>query len=224
MVGFRGGRRAARAWRVAAFLSGVELVAGLAHAESGGGIDRPMADADRTTEVAFGVGNHLGIGSVAGSPVRLQELSGGGTTLELGVGYRLMPAVLLGAYATGSWLSGSDAADQDSSVVPSSAGLQVNWHARPAMLLDPWIGYGMGWRGIWLKQSAGTTTSQGVDLARVQAGLDFRLASSFALAPVIGADWSLGLWDDAAPASSPGAHVNAILFAGVLARLQMFGP
>src|SRR5258708_24783916 len=73
MLGFRGGLRAARAWRVGALLSGVELVAGLAHAESGGGIDRPVADADRTTEVAFGVGNHLGIGGVAGSPVRLRS-------------------------------------------------------------------------------------------------------------------------------------------------------
>ena len=32
------------------------------------------------------------------------------------------------------------------------------------------------------------------------------------------------LWDDGVPGSSGGAHVNALVFAGVLGRLQMFGP
>jgi hypothetical protein len=223
MVDFHSGLPMARK-ACAVVLFGAQFFARPARAESSGGIDHPVADADRTTEVALGVGNHLGLGKVDGSQVRLQDLSGGGTTLELAVGYRVTSAALLGVYATGSRLAGGDSPDQDSSVVTSSAGLQVNWHARPAMLLDPWIGYGMGWRGIWLRRSSGTTTSQGLDLARVQAGLDFRLASSFALSPVIGADWSLELWDDGLPGSSGGAHVNALVFAGVLGRLQMFGP
>src|SRR5579859_3608919 len=119
------GRPAARRVFAAVLLSSQFFAVG-ARAESTGGIDHPVPEADRTTEVALGVGNHLGIGRVDGTAVRLQDLSGGGTTLELAVGYRVTSAALLGVYATGSRLAGSDAADQDSSVITSSAGLQVN--------------------------------------------------------------------------------------------------
>jgi hypothetical protein len=200
------------------------LFAKLARAESQGGIDKPVAESDRSGEVAFGVGNHLGLGRIDGSPVRLQDLSGGGTTLELAAGYRLAPDVLLGVYVTGSKLTGQDTQGDKPIVYTSSGGLQVNWHARPDMLLDPWLGFGMGWRGTWLRRDIGGGTSQGIDVARVQAGLDLRFSSSFALAPVIGADWSLEVWDDglAMTDQSNGARVNAFIFAGALARLQVF--
>jgi hypothetical protein len=223
MLDFRNSCARVRGSCAAVLLSAL-FFADRVHAESAGGIDHPVPEADRTTELAMGVGNHLGIGRVDGTPVRLQDLSGGGTTLELAVGYRVTSAALLGVYVTGSRLAGGDSADQDSNVMTSSAGLQVNWHGRPAMLLDPWIGYGAGWRGIWLRRASGVTTSQGLDVARLQVGLDFRLASSFALSPVIGADWSLELWDDGLSSSSRGARINALVFAGVLGRVQMFGP
>jgi Outer membrane protein beta-barrel domain len=198
---------------------------GLARAESEtGGFDAPVAEPEHSSEVAIGLGNHLGLGRVDGSTVRLQDLSGSGRTLELGAGYRVTSAVLLGVYATGSKLSGQDPSGE-ADVVTTSAGLQVNWHARPTMRLDPWLGFGMGWRGIWLRRDTGGETSQGIDLARVQAGLDFRFSSAFALAPVIGADWSLELWNDSPPfashASSSGARVNALIFTGIMGRFSV---
>jgi hypothetical protein len=201
---------------------------GFARAESEtGSIDTPVADPEHSSEVALGVGNHLGLGRIDGSTVRLQDLSGSGPTLELEAGYRVTSAVVLAIYATGSKLSGQDSSGE-ADVLTTSAGLQVNWHARPAMRLDPWLGFGMGWRGIWLRRDGGRDTSQGVDLARVQAGLDFRFSSAFALAPVIGADWSLELWNDSPPlatsTSSSSARVNALIFAGILARFRILDP
>ena len=201
---------------------------GFARAESEtGSVDTPVADPEHSSEVALGVGNHLGLGRIDGSTVRLQDLSGSGPTVELDAGYRVTSAVVLAIYATGSKLSGQDPSG-DADVLTTSAGLQVNWHARPAMRLDPWLGFGMGWRGIWLRRDAGRDTSQGVDLARVQAGLDFRFSSAFALAPVIGADWSLELWNDSPPlatrTSSSSARVNALIFAGILGRFRILEP
>jgi hypothetical protein len=214
--------RCALVRRVSRWALGLLLLAPSAPAQSPGGIDKPVEVTDRTTELAFGAGNHLGLGTVGGAPARLQDLSGGGTTLEIGLGYRLKPAWVLGVYATGSRFAGQDADGLAASVLTSSAGLQLTWHARPDMFIDPWLALGTGWRGMWLDGDAGKGTSHGLDLARVQAGLDFRLLSSFALAPVIGADWSAELWSD--PPLPGRTGVNAFVFAGALARLQVRAP
>jgi hypothetical protein len=214
--------RCALARRVSQWVLGLLLLTAVARAESPGGIDQPVERTDRTIDLAFGAGNHLGLGSVGGAPARLQDLSGGGTTLEIGLGYRLKPAWVLGVYATGSRFAGHDASGVEASVLSSSAGVQVTWHARPDMFVDPWLALGTGWRAMWLNGDVGRGTSHGLDLARVQAGLDFRLLSSFALAPVIGADWSAELWSD--PPVPGRTGVNAFLFAGALARLQVRAP
>jgi hypothetical protein len=95
------------------------------------------------------------------------------------------------------------------------------------MRLDPWLGFGLGWREVWEERSGVRIASAGLDLARLQAGLDFRFGSSFALSPVIGADWSVQVWNDAPAlggASSGTARINALIFTGLLGRLQAFGP
>jgi hypothetical protein len=214
--------RCAPSRRVSQWALGLLLIAPTVRAESPRGIDQPVETTNHTSELAFGAGNHLGLGSFGGAPVRLQDLSGGGTTLEIGLGYRLKPAWVLGVYATGSRFAGQDVDRLETSVLTSSAGVQLTWHTRPDMFVDPWLGLGTGWRGMWLDGEAGRGTSHGLDLARVQAGLDFRILSSFALAPVIGADWLVELWSD--PPVRGRTGVNAFLFAGALARLQVRAP
>jgi hypothetical protein len=198
---------------------GILMAAASARAEPSTRLDQPVDTIDRSGELALGVGNHLGLGAVGGAPVRLQDLSGGGTTLEIDLGYRPKPAWVIGVYATGSRFAGQDEHGLAASVLSSSAGLQITWHSRPDMFIDPWVGFGTGWRGMWLDGDAGPGTSHGLDLARVQTGLDFRFVSSFALAPVIGADWSIELSSN--PAAPGRTGVNAFLFAGALARLQV---
>jgi hypothetical protein len=66
----------------------------------------------------------------------------------------------------------------------TSAGVQANYHFGTSA--RPWIGLGTGWHGYWLSQDGGTTAYQGLDLVRLQLGLDVPVTPSFTLAPVLG--------------------------------------
>ena len=52
---------------------------------------------------------------------------------------------------------------------------------------DPWVGAGSGWRGYWaVDDEAGTSTLLGVDVARLQVGVDYHLNRRMTISPTIG--------------------------------------
>ena len=108
-----------------------------------------------------------------------------------------------------------------------AAGLQGQLHARPRSDLDPWVGVGAGWRGLWLEHHAGTHVMQGIDVARLQLGIDYRVSERVSLAPTIGVAWTEMLSE-----KRPGARgysdiddreVGRFLFAGVSGRMDVLG-
>jgi len=124
----------------------------------------------------------------------------------------------LGVYDCGN-LSGTDQA------LSVAAGLEGQYHFLPSRRSDPWVGLGFGWRGYWSDRGLGSYGLQGLDLARVRVGVDYRLTPTFAAGPVLGITAT-----DMLRASPPqgtgyseadGRKVNTFVFAGFAGRFAL---
>ena len=188
---------ALRSGAMPAVESGLEIVVGASAASSTGDI---------------GVG--MNAEDVVGSPGQV----------ELQIGYRLTPQFTLGFYSTAHGLSESPAG-ASSDVYGATAGLEIDMHARPDAAIDPWISVGSGLRALWIQDDRDSVLI-GLEVARLQLGVDFRVNEDVAIGPVLGAS-----------ASFYGAHksptmdfheiddkgVNWMFSAGVAGRFNAFG-
>lgn len=156
-------------------------------ADSDGSFDRPMAPANDMFEIAIGgsfmqPAGRTGIGDAS-------DIAGPGGGAELQLGYRITPNLLLGGYGTLEGYSAGDMlGEKANDVGGASLGFKADWHFRPARSVDPWISLGGGMR--WLvvdDRNQDTIKLRGVDLARVQLGVDYRFSRGFAISPVINA-------------------------------------
>jgi hypothetical protein len=110
----------------------------------------------------------------------------------------------------------------------ATAGIQAAWHTRPSRALDPWLSVGAGWRGLWFApKDAEASAVHGLEVLRVQLGVDYRITRGFAITPVVGASASVFLVDDAAmPSDFTAIHDNQLNlygFTGVLGRFDLGG-
>jgi hypothetical protein len=181
--------------------------------------------ADRSLELTVGTGYAQGFGNVGTGRPSLGDRGGAGGAVQVGVGYRLIPQLTLGLYGAGSMFDRSDQVDGSTNLYTANAGVQADWHVLPsAHDLDPWLSLGTGWRGYWEHANAGTLSMHGLELARLQVGVDYRLDREIAVSPVIGADLSTFL-TEAAPNASfsniPSPNVNTFVFGGIQGRFDI---
>jgi hypothetical protein len=118
--------------------------------------------------------------------------------LGLDIGLKPWDAVYLGAgVVAGIGSAGSDFCGAISPCRARSVRLApvAIYSFAPGGRVNPWIGVGVGWE--WSSVSAGATTisTSGPELARVLAGVDFRLSRGFGIGPVL--ESSLGLFTSA---------------------------
>ena len=110
--------------------------------------------------------------------------------------------------------------------------IAAQYHIMPTTRMDPWLELGSGYRMLWQVQSENnvnntnpTVLNHGFQLARARAGFDVRLSEDIAIAPVIGADATVFLWQDNSTTtvaiSDP--RVSTFVFAGVQGRLDVGG-
>lgn len=174
-------------------------------------------------EIGVASGYTQGGGKLGNEMSSLGQLAGPGVTAELDLGYRFTPAFSIGAYGGLATYQASDMA-RGSDVLGAAVGLRAAWHFQPARSLDPWISLGAGWKTL-LVSGDDDLTLRGVDLVRIQFGLDFRLSKNVAVAPVVGASLSAffsarkdgGFYDIAGPRP----QLNG--FAGVSGRFDLGG-
>jgi hypothetical protein len=189
-----------------------------------GALDRAVAPTGRALEIAVGGGYTQGAGD-AGSAGSLEDLTGAGGTVEVQVGMRMTPTFSVSAYGTLARFRRGDAISDGSRASAATAGLQATWHARESRSIDPWISLGAGWRGLWLSPKDATASSaHGVELLRVQLGVDYRLSPSLAITPVIGASASIFLvegGDLAERMSIDDKALNLYGFTGLLGRFDL---
>jgi hypothetical protein len=184
------------------------------------------ADGPGPLELGVATGYVRGHGPAAGGMMpNLQDLAGNGATVRLELGWRIDPRWMVGPYAdVGRLARGERGTDGMTSV---AAGLEGQLHLSPAARLDPWIGLGVGWRGLWLEHTVGTHVMQGLDLARVEVGLDYRVSDRLAIAPTVGIAVTKML-SEKRPAASGYSDIEDrktghFFFAGLTGRFDVLG-
>jgi len=192
-----------------------------------GALDREVPPTPRSLEIAIGGGYTQGVGG-AGGAGSVQDLTGPGGNIEIQVGVRTSPGLTVGLYGTGARYRHGDVFADGSQAHGATAGVQAVWHAREERALGPWISVGCGWRGLWLAPAGGAPISaHGIELMRIQLGMDYRINPAIAVTPVIGVSGSVFLVEDAAMPSMFAAvkdnRLNLYGYSGLLGRFDFGG-
>jgi hypothetical protein len=178
-------------------------------------------------ELGIGVAYSQGVGSLGGGDIpSLTATAGGGELLELDVGWRLNPNLLFGAYGNGAKLNPRNAfAGAD--IWSFAAGLHANWHFLPGKPADPWIEFGGGYRVYSIAQPEGTEYRHGLDVVRIQVGVETPLTKQIAISAFFGGALSLFLTRkgplENSYSSIPDPQITAFFNAGLMARFDLFG-
>jgi hypothetical protein len=185
------------------------------------------AGLNNALEIGIGAGYAHGVGDVGSGVPSLTDSGGPGTSLELDIGWRIDPHFLVGVYGTGAWFSTGDHSGNARNNWSATAGVQGNYHFLPGERMDPWVALGAGWRGYWVNRPEGRDSRQGLDLARVQVGVDFPVANGITIAPFVGATGTLFLSQQLAQESSysdiQDRKLSFFLNGGVMGRFDLFG-
>jgi hypothetical protein len=184
------------------------------------------ADGPGPLELGVATGYMRGHGPAAGRMMpNLQDLAGDGAAIAVELGWRIDPRWMAGTYfEVGRLASGSQETDGMTSL---AAGIQGQVHLAPASRLDPWFGLGAGWRGLELEHAAGTHMMQGLDLARVQLGVAYRVSDRLAVAPTVGISFTRML-SEKRPGTGSYSDIEQrrtghFVLAGVAGRFDVLG-
>jgi hypothetical protein len=178
-------------------------------------------------EIGLGVGYTQGVGDVGGGRPSLSDTAGAGGNVELDVGWRINPNWLVGVYGTVATFTTGDAVVNAHNIWSSTAGVQGNYHFLPGESFDPWIGLGAGWRGYWINQDAGQDVRHGLDVARLQVGVDVPVTTGVSISPYAGATATIMLTEQRAGETSfnniQNPNVHVFFNAGVMGRFDLLG-
>ena len=180
----------------------------------------------KAIELTLATGYAQGMGNVGANLPSLTDNGTAGGEAEIGVGYRIIPHLTLGIYASGASYGRGSQVDSSTNLYSATAGAQADWHFLPGRSdWDPWVSLGTGWRGYWLNDNQGTTSMHGWEIGRLRVGVDYRIIKEIAIAPVIGADLT-AFFTESTPSSNGWSNiaspkVNTFLFAGLQGRFDI---
>jgi hypothetical protein len=178
-------------------------------------------------EIGLGVGYTQGVGDVGNGLPKLTDTAGAGASAELDVGWRINPSWLVGVYGTAATFTTGSAVVNAHNIWSSTAGVQGNYHFLPGESLDPWIGLGAGWRGYWINRQEGTDVRHGLDIARLQVGVDVPVTNTISISPFVGATATIMLTGERAGETAftniQNPNVNVFFNAGVMGRFDLLG-
>jgi hypothetical protein len=183
--------------RFVAVVVGVAGVAGLAVVVDIGGA--PDATADETP-IALELGARLSFGyplgnvdapaTIGGASVKdpLDQTAAEIAPVWFDFGFRVASRWYVGLSASiaPGWAGGALNRECAScTLLDLRAGVDVHYHLRPGLLWDPWFGGGLGYEWLNVSESEGTLQASGLELANLQAGLDYLLGPVFSVGPFV---------------------------------------
>ena len=201
----------------------------LAHAED----DRPSEDfagvaPSNALELSLGNGFSQGFGTASSRMQSLGDLTRGGMSTQLGVGYRLSPRLMLGVYGEGARYFAASGMPDGTVGYGAAFGVNAQWHFMPFSRIDPWVGLGTGFRGYWVDlPNAGHHALHGFDVVRLRVGADYKLGPSTSVGPMLGATLTTFATqrdlatDDTVSTKNP--ELTAFVFAGIQGRFAIGG-
>jgi hypothetical protein len=182
---------------------------------------------DSALELSLASSSSYGRGGLGGTMPDVDDVAKPGLALDLSIGYRATPAFLIGGYMTLGGYGNPDS--DDHGAVTAALGIEVDYHLMPTAKLDPWISVGTGVKLMAIDTGDGVERAlTGLELAKVQVGLDYRLSPRFAIGPVLGASATMyrSLHDDTMsddPIAIEDQDINWTFSLGVLGRFDAFG-
>jgi hypothetical protein len=191
-------------------------------------VDHAVGPVRNAFELGVTAGYSQGGGKLGNEMPDLDDVAGAGAAVELDAAYRIIPHLSVGAYGSFATYASGDAINDDTNVLAATAGVQAALHLRPDRSIDPWVSVGTGWKGLWLDPQSGKGTSlQGLELARLQLGVDYRVSEDVAIAPVIGGSISMFVSEDSPMTADyteiASKEVNFTGFAGLAGRFDFGG-
>jgi outer membrane protein OmpA-like peptidoglycan-associated protein len=183
--------------------------------------EEPLAAPKKALEIVVGTGYTQGFGSLQ-QGVDMSQVATSGIGVDMGLGYRITPH--WGVAITGQYQEFT--AERASSSRGFLPGFAVTYHAAPYTRTDPFIAFGGGYRFLWENQQSPNPTllTHGFELAKLAIGVDIRVHRDVAIAPVIGADLTLPLWqttNNATTETIANPSVATYVFAGLQARFDV---
>jgi hypothetical protein len=189
----------------------------------GGEVPRaPVRAPAKAFELGVEAGYTQGFGSVTSDP---RVGAGPGGAVGINLGYRADPhwSVGVGGQYQGYGSSGTGA----STLRGVTADVRGAYHVSPYNRVDPYVALGAGYR-LFAESPAGnapTTLTHGIELGKVEVGLDVRTGESVAISPVLGVDLDLFRWRGGGAVAAPlgNGTLGTFVFAGVQGRFDVGG-
>jgi len=184
-----------------------------------------IAAPEKALELKVGAGYTQGFGNLA--PGRaMPRVVGAGLGVGVDADYRMNRHWSLGI--EGQY---QEFGSQDNSGARGLAGnVGATYHFTPVMRGDPWIRIGTGYRMLWETEPglvpSVTTMRHGFELGAAKVGYDVRLSEDIAIAPVVGADVNLFLWqsvNNGSSSSFTNGQVATVVYSGLQGRFDMGG-
>jgi len=187
----------------------------------------PVRAPSKAFEIGVDAGYTQGFGNV-GPGRGVGDVAGAGGTVGVHLGYRVDPHWYVGGTGQYQGYGTSNARPNVGSVRGVTAGVEGSYHLQPYSRVDPFVTLGTGYRALVESPpgNAPTAVTHGIELGRIEVGLDVRPSESVAIAPVIGADLNMFMWRtgggaEAAPLTGRG--INTFVFAGLRGRFDVGG-
>ena len=210
-------------------LLGAALAGGLAigggstaYAQEANYLQHGLPAPNNAFELKLGTGYTQGFGMIAPG-TSIPDVAGAGIGAHVDLDYRANPLWSFGVQ--GEYQEFSSEFNTASRGLAGNLGVTV--HAAPLTRGDPWLRLATGYRLLWDVNPPGqpTTLLHGFELAKATIGYDVRVSQDIALAPEVGADLNLFLWEDANGNNRalPSGQVGTFIFAGLQGRFDMGG-
>ncbi len=160
------------------------------------------AEAKEGFEIGGRLGYAIPMGKTQDDPdADVSDTLSGMIPLQLDIGYRVIPALMVGGYAQyGFGIVGGrlgdlcDASSADCGAHDVRLGVQLQYHLSPSEQIDPWLGAGIGYEWLTYTTSGGgtdvSTTGHGFEFLMLQGGVDFPVGDGYGIGPFV--SFSLG--------------------------------
>ena len=173
-------------------------------------------------ELKLNSGYTQGFG-VARPGLGLPSVAGAGVNGTLDLDYRMNPWWSVGIQGEYQEFT----SEQNTAARGLVGNIGVTAHLTPLLRGDPYLRFGVGYRHLWSVNPPGaeTTSFFGLELGKLTLGYDIRLSQGVAIAPQIGADLTLFLWENSAGNTNAlsAATVGTFIYAGLQVRFDMGG-
>jgi hypothetical protein len=173
-------------------------------------------------EVNVGGGYTQGFGLILPG-TGIPSVAGAGIAASVDLGYRVNPRWSLGVQGEYQEFT----SERNTAARGFVGNIGPTFHAAPLMRGDPFMRLATGYRGLWSVNPPGapTTFVHGFEVAKAQFGYDMRVSRDVALAPMVGIDLNIFVWQDQNGVNTrlSSAQVGSFVWAGLQGRFDMGG-